>query len=323
MPNIKPYYEVRQSNVLTEARFNFTACQLDIYFYLLSMLTTHDEPEKKYDIYVNNIKELTGRDWNYQQLRESTKDMLGRVIEFYDEEENFCQTSLLASAKYMKGQGCVKVTISYLIRPLLLELKAKYTSFQLYCALAMTSKFAKRIYLLCSEWKNNAIGKGDNEAISRQYTVEELRYMLELSDPQGKEPDQYKQWSEFKIKILDTAKKQINEYSDLKVNYKAIKMGRSFEIIQFHIKKNNEHQLLIDFNSDDMQKRLEQTSRKVMLMQQFKLSEKQADTVTRRLEKTAVNNVLVAVTEAVKAGKVKNIAAYTVTSLHNQFGIDL
>ena len=322
MSNIKPYYEVRQSNVLTEARFNFTACQLDIYFYLLSMLTAHDEPEKKYDIYVSQIKELTGRDWNYQQLRDSTKDLLGRVIEFDDEEGNFCQTSLIASTKYIKGQGCVKVTISYIIRPLLLELKARYTSFQLHCALAMTSKFAKRIYLLCSEWKNNANSKGD-EAISRQYTVDELRYMLEITDPEGKEPDQYKQWSEFKIKILDTAKKQINEYSDLKVNYRAIKMGRSYEIVQFHIKKNNDHQLIIDFNSDDLQERLKQTNRKVMLMQNFKLNERQADTVTRRLDEKMVNEVLASVNEAVKVGKVKNIAAYTVTSLHNQFGIDL
>jgi hypothetical protein len=58
-------------------------------------------------------------------------------------------------------------------------------------------------------------------------------------------------------------------------------------------------------------------------MERFKLSEKQADTITRRLEIKAVNNVFMAVTEAVKVGKVKNIAAYTVTSLHNQFGIDL
>jgi len=322
MANIKPIYEIRQSNALTEARFNLTACQLDIYFYLLSMLKVNDEPEKKYDIYVKQIEEMTGRQWQYQQLREATKDMLSKVLEFDDAEGNLCQTSLIASAKYVKGSGCVKVTVSDLMRPLLWELKNRFTSFQLYCALAMTSKFAKRIYLICSEWKNNLI-QGQDVAMSKTYTIEELRYMLGLSDPNGIEPDQYKQWGEFKLNILDTSKKQINQYSDLKINYKAEKQGRSYQLIQFSIKKGNEHQLLIDFNQEDLQERLEQVNKKVVLIDQFKLSEKQADIVVRRLETSAVRAVLEAVNEAVKAGKVKNIGSYTVASLRNQFGLEL
>lgn len=322
MSNITPLYEVRQSNALTEARFSLSACQLDIYFYLLSILRLNDEPEKKYDIYVTNIAELTGREWNYQQLREATKDLLGKIIEFNDSEGNFCQTALISSAKYVKGSGCVRVTVSYLIRPLLWELKNRYTSFQLYCALAMTSKFAKRIYLLCSEWKNNVVD-GKNVAFSKTYTVEELRYMLGLSDPKGEEPDQYQRWSDFKLNILQTSKSQINKYSDLKINYKADKLGRSYQLVQFSIKKNNEHQLLIDFNQEDIKERLEQTNKKVYLMEHYKLSEKQADTVVRRLETSTVKGVLDSVNEAVKAGKVKNIGSYTVASLRNQFGIDL
>ena len=322
MTNIKPIYEVRQSNALTEARFNLSACQLDIYFYLLSMLKVNDEPEKKYDIYVQQIKEMTDRDWNYQQLREATKDLLSKVIEFDNAEGNFCQTSLIASAEYLKGKGCVRVTVSYLMRPLLWELKKRYTSFQLYCALAMTSKFAKRIYLICSEWKNN-LTEGQETAMSKTYTVDELRYMLGLSDPKGIEPDQYKKWSDFKLNILDNSKKQINTYSDLRIGYKASKQGRSYQLIQFSIKKGNTHQLLIDFNQEDVKERLEQVNKKVILVERYKLSDKQAEIVVRRLETSAVREVLEAVNEAVKAGKVKNIGAYTVSSLKNQFGIEL
>jgi plasmid replication initiation protein len=322
MADIKPLYEVRQSNALTEARFSLTACQLDIYFYLLSMLKLNDEPEKKYDIYVQQIKEMTGREWNYQQLRESTKDLLTKVIEFDDAEGNFCQTSLISSSKYFKGKGYVSVTVSYIIRPLLWELKNRFTSFQLYCALAMTSKFAKRIYLICSEWKNN-LTEGQKVAMSKIYTVDELRFMLGLTDPQGIEPDQFKQWGQFEEKVLKIAKNQINTYSDLNIGYKATKQGRSYQLIQFSIKKGNEHQLLIDFNQEDLQERLEQVNKKIVLIDQFKLSEKQADIVVRRLETSAVRAVLEAVNEAVKAGKVKNIGSYTVASLRNQFGIEL
>jgi hypothetical protein len=40
-----------------------------------------------------------------------------------------------------------------------------------------------------------------------------------------------------------------------------------------------------------------------MLMERFKLSERQAGTVSKRLEKDVVNYVLMAVTYAVKAGQ--------------------
>jgi plasmid replication initiation protein len=322
MTTISPSYEIRQSNVLTEARFTLTACQLDIYFYLLSILRKNDEPEKFYDIYVTQIEELTGRKWNYQQLRESTKDLLGKVIEFDDLEGNFCQTSLISSAKYIKKTGCVRVTVSYLIRPLLWDLKQQYTSFQLYCALAMTSKFAKRIYLLCSEWKNNLVENGAT-AVSKTYTIDELRYILGLSDPTGKEPDQYKQWGEFKENVLEISKKQINQYSDLKINYRVQKQGRSYQLIQFSISQNNDHQLIIDFNQEDLKERIELTNRKVYLVEKYKLSDKQANTVVRRLEVMAVKDLLDEVNKANDAGKVKNIGAYTVAAIKNQFGIEL
>lgn len=322
MTNIKPLYEVRQSNVLTEARFNFNPTQLDIYFYLLSLLRKDDEPGKDYEIYVNQIKAITGREWQYNQLKESTKDLVGRVIEYFDNDGNFVQTALLASTKYIKGKGCIKVTISKEIHPLLFELKQQYTSFQLYCALAMTSKYAKRLYLLCSEWKNNT-STNENEAVTRQYTVEELRYMFELSDPEGKEPDQFIRWSQFKEHILEVAVKQMNQYSDLKVFYKAKKLGRSYQIVQFFMSKNNVHQLLIDFKQEDLQLHIEDINKKAVLMEHYGLSDKQANTVLRRFDPKMVKEVLDAVDAAVKAKRVKSIAAYTVMSLHNKFGVDI
>jgi len=323
MADIKPLYEVRQSNALTESRFNFDATQLDIYFYLLSLLRVNDEPGKDYDVYVNQIEALTGREWKYNRLREATKDLVGRVIEFDDMEGNFCQTALLASAKYMKGKGCIRVTISPVIHPLLFELKQQFTSFQLYCALAMSSKYAKRLYMLCSEWKNNVQKDDGNTSISRMYSVDELRYMLELTDPTGKEPDQYKQWTEFKNNVLEVAMNQMNQYSDLKVFYKPKKLGRSYEMVQFFMSKNNVHQLLIDFKQEDIQLQLKAVDRKLELTEKYKLNEKQATTVVRRIEPKLLREVLDAVDAANKAGKVKNIAAYTAISIVNKFGIEL
>jgi hypothetical protein len=73
--------QVRQHNAITQARYDYSACQLDIFFYLLSSLRKDDAPDHEYTIYLKNVEALTGRKWNYQQLREATADMGSRMFE--------------------------------------------------------------------------------------------------------------------------------------------------------------------------------------------------------------------------------------------------
>ena len=64
--------------------------------------------------------------------------------------------------------------------------------------LGCTSKHAKRLYSLACQWR----GTGGHT-----YSIGELKEMLGLKDPKGKEPEQYKQIGQFKEKVLDIAKK--------------------------------------------------------------------------------------------------------------------
>ena len=57
--------EIRQHNALTTARYEMSACEMDIMFCLLSRLNSR--PEKIYTIAVNEIESETGKTWNYQQ----------------------------------------------------------------------------------------------------------------------------------------------------------------------------------------------------------------------------------------------------------------
>ncbi|RYX83315.1 RepB family plasmid replication initiator protein, partial [bacterium] len=70
--------QVRQHNVITNARHELSAVQLDIYFMLLSRLRPGDN--MKYEIGVKEIEDLTGRQWNYQQLKDATLGMIGKVF---------------------------------------------------------------------------------------------------------------------------------------------------------------------------------------------------------------------------------------------------
>jgi len=233
------HLQVRQHNVITNARHELSAVQLDIYFMLLSKLKPGDN--SKYEIGVKEIEDLTGRQWNYQQLKDATLGMIGKVFEI-EEEDGLLQVALMSSAKYLKGQGRIQLTIAEELKPYLVDLKNNFTSFQLFCVLSMTSKYAKWMYVQFSRWKD--IGY-------LSYELEQLKYRLNLKDPKGKLPEQYKQWGQFKDNVLEPAIKQINEFSDLRVSYETEKRGKSIYKINFLVKHLPQFQAVIPFEIEE------------------------------------------------------------------------
>jgi plasmid replication initiation protein len=236
--------EIRQHNAITTARYEMSACEMDIVFSLLSKLTKHDAPGTIYEIRVRELEGLTGRNWNYKQLLESTENLNSRVYSI-ETGTTLLQVSLLASALYLKGKGTIELEVSERMRPYLIDLKSNFTSYRLHAAFSLSSKFAKRIYQLASQWKD--IGE------TKTYALDEFKFMLGLKDPKGKTPEQYTQISALQKYVLDVAVTQINEHTDLRIKYELLKKGRSYQSIKFFVNPQEPRQLPIPFelNADD------------------------------------------------------------------------
>lgn len=180
--------EIRQHNAITTARYEMTACEMDIVFYLLSLLKKEDRIGTFYRVKVLDLQHLTGRQWNYQQFLEATSALRSR--EYVIEDNKWIlQVGLLASAEYIKGEGVIELEISEKIRPYLIDLKRNFTSFRLQAAFSLSSKYAKRIYQIASQWKD--------KAETRTFTLHDFKVMLALKDPKGIEPEQYTKVSMF------------------------------------------------------------------------------------------------------------------------------
>lgn len=50
---------------------------------------------------------------------------------------------------------------------------------------------------------------------SKKFTIDEFKEMLYLKDPKGKLPEQFERISSLKKDVLDVAKKQINEHTNI------------------------------------------------------------------------------------------------------------
>jgi plasmid replication initiation protein len=237
LQNIDVVKTVKQHNTITSGRYDFTACQLDILFMLLACLSEKDEATKLYNIRVKDIELITGRQWNYQQVAEATENLLGRVYEI-QMHQGLRQVVLFSYVQYVDGTGGFDIKINPDARQYFFDLKNNFTVLQLKSVLTCSSKHAKRLYSLACQWR---------VAGGHIFEIGELKEMLGLKDPKGKKPEQYSEITMFKKFVLDIAKKQINENTDITFDYALIKRGRAYTKIKIFAGSSVPEQLSIDF----------------------------------------------------------------------------
>ena len=231
---------IYQHNVITSGRYDYSACMLDILFMVLSGL---EVGKLEYTIHVQDIETITGRKWNLKQLREATESIGSRMFEI-ETPEQIRQIWLFSNVDYILGTGSFTVGINPKASPYFFELKNNFTALQLKSVLNCSSKYAKRLYAIACQWRS--VG-------SKRFEIEELKKMLGLIDKKGNE--QFVEITAFKKFVLEIAKKQINENTDIEIDFELKKRGRSFHWITLHINSQKFKQLEIEFDkSIDIQK---------------------------------------------------------------------
>jgi plasmid replication initiation protein len=221
---LTPLLEVRQSNALTNARFEYSELQLDLFFFILSKLRKTQE-SLVYQLNIKELSALTGKQYHLPYLLQATEGMMSRVFTITT-EKSIKQLVMFQRIEYLTGTGITEIKLSEDILPHLFHLKDNFTSYGLAAALRLTSKYAKRIYQFCSQWKD--LGE------TKKYDIQDFKKTLGLIDDKGNE--KMKQFGQLRSFVLDPAMKQINEHTELHVSYKLEKVSRSFKNIVFTVK---------------------------------------------------------------------------------------
>jgi len=216
--------EIRQHNALTNARYEYSELQLDLLFFLISKLRK-DQQDRVYELNIKDLASLTGKKYNAAYLHKATADMGSRVFEVQT-ETRYRQLWMFQRVDYLLGQGIIEIKLTEDITPYLFDLKENFTSYELASALRLTSKYAKRIYQYCSQWKD--------QGETKKYDIQDFKRMLGLLDDKGK--DKAVRMSDFRESVLDVAVKQINEHTELHVSYKLEKRVRTYKNIVFTVK---------------------------------------------------------------------------------------
>lgn len=273
-----------QHNAITSGRYDYSATMMDILFMVLSSL---EVDKLEYTIHTSDIEQITGRKWNYVQLRQATENIGSRMFEI-ETPGKLRQIWLFSYVDYMSGTGSFNIKINEDAKPYFFELKNNFTAMQLKSVLNCSSKYAKRLYALSCQWRS--VGK-------KRYEIVELKKMIGLIDKKGNEKSE--RISELKIKILDVAKKQINEGSDINFDYKLIKQGRSFRWVEIYINTKIGQQLEINFEESISDQKY------IAKIMAYNLSKQQAELIAGKEKEGDFEALIVQLNTKVREGKLK------------------
>ncbi len=275
---------IYQHNVITSGRYDYSATMMDILFMVLSSL---EKGKLEYNIHVQDIEAITGRKWNLKQLREATESIGSRMFEI-ETKESLDQIWLFSRVKYILGTGSFTIEINHHAIPYFFELKNNFTAMQLKSVLNCSSKYAKRLYGIACQWRS--VG-------SKRYEIVELKKMLGLIDKKGNE--QFTEITAFRKYVLDIAKKQINENTDIEIDFELKKRGRAFHWVTIHIDSQKAKQLEIEFDKPIV---VQKFKSKIMV---YGLSDEQAELIATKEKESDFDILITQLNEKIRQGKLK------------------
>ncbi|AOR25042.1 replication initiation protein [Clostridium taeniosporum] len=234
-------YILLKSNALVNAEIDNT----NIEYKFTNLIFNETQLQKGNDSYftiinINKFKNLT--DSAYLKTAKGILSVLEdkfqkNTLKWCFGKEHY-QVTLITKVKFNEGNGNLTIYIDKDLVNFLLnyrELGTGYTPLNLSLTNQSKSFFTQRIYELLRLWS------GEKKEI--EYELEYLKSKLLLQDHKS-----YKQYKEFKRRVLAPAIKEINDKLNMKVKYEEIRVGRSVAKIKFILEDLEPRQY--DFSKD-------------------------------------------------------------------------
>lgn len=227
---------------IQHARYKLTPREQKLILYMATLLKPEDSDFETYLVPVSEIEYILKTDPSkkhgsfYERLDELLDSITDKKISFptdftVDGVRLRGHINWVAGAvpKYdEQGNLCVEFGFSPQMKPFLLGLKEKFTRFEFLEVARMKSGFSIRIYQMCKSYYYENIRHGRNiMAVS----LDELKQRLGISD-------KYPDFRNFRRKVLDVARSEINEKTRLHIEYDFVKKGRNITAIKIIINEN-------------------------------------------------------------------------------------
>ena len=212
---------VKSNELLRQSRYSLDAVEQKIIVYLISKIRPDDTELDNVRIKLSELFSLMGiQDGgeSYVRLKRIIKGIRDKSWWITSGEKDIL-FSWIDAAEI--EHGVVTLRLSDSLKPHLLALRERFTQYEMVNILVLRSRYAIRLYELFMSYRYQG---------EWVVSVAELRDILQTGD-------KYKDYRDFRKRVLTPSLKEINKYTDLTVEMETIRMGRRIESLRFTIKK--------------------------------------------------------------------------------------
>lgn len=163
----------------------------------------------------------------YLRLKEASIHLLKRYFSFVNPRNNVVSSNWLSQVEYLENKGGIEIVFTPAVVEGITRIDGAiefFTKYLLSNTIKFKSVYSVRLYELITQYRNKHNRETDI------FPLEIFRKQL------GIELKQYRGMSDFKKYVLDKAIDEINEYSDLTVEYVQKKEGRTITGFYFKFK---------------------------------------------------------------------------------------
>lgn len=173
---------------------------------------SHDLDNVRIEIPVRYI--LTDKSKHYEDVKDAAIKLMGRRFEFWDSNSGAWYSSpVIYNVAYVEGGGLLSFYVSKMLFDVILDFTKGFCRYDLETALSLSSPYAVRMYALVASQSRPIV-----------YTIGQLKKMFGVEN-------KYKQTRDFLIKVIDAAKKNLDDAQCNSFTYSKIKSGKKVEAI--------------------------------------------------------------------------------------------
>lgn len=215
---------IKKSNALINASYTITLAEQRLILLAIARADGDLGNMENLTVYAGDYADQWGVSLKtaYEALQSAATQLFERRFTFQEETDKGLKTTVsrwVSHVAYIEGAATVELAFAPHVRPLLCDLKEKFTHYALEQVAGLSSVHAVRLYELLISWRST----GQTPEIE----VAELRQRL------GVEETEYPRMTDFKRRVLDYAIGQINEHTDIMASYEQRKRGRSIAGFRF------------------------------------------------------------------------------------------
>jgi plasmid replication initiation protein len=215
----------KSNNIIRNSKYTLSAQEINIINFLVSKIKPNANEFEEITIDIGEFCKICGicdSGNNYKELQDTILKLRNKAVWVKVGEQKAQTLSWIDNAymDYSPEVNILKLKLSDSLKPFFLQLKNQFTQYSLELTLSLKSKYSKRIYeiLKCELYHGKLF-----------IEIDALKRKLECEN--------YKTWQDFKVKVIEIAQREINEYSDLTFTYSVTRCKRKFTHIEFVIKE--------------------------------------------------------------------------------------